>query len=163
MDQPSILPDWKDGEYHDYYATSKTLYDLNEKYPDLVTVFSIGKSARGKDILCISITNENNSKEKYTCLIDGCIHGIEWEAGEACLYLAEYLLINYKINKTINVLLNNTEVHIIPLVNPDGRQNNEFGNDNGVDLNRNFDVFFGILSQTIISTNTFCRSRNRLA
>ena len=25
LDQPSILPDWKDGEYHDYYGTIEML------------------------------------------------------------------------------------------------------------------------------------------
>ena len=145
LDQPSILPDWIDGEYHDYYETTDKLLDFKVKYPDLVNVFSIGKSVLGKDIWCIRITNEKNNKEKFSCLIDGCMHGIEWEAGESCLYLAEYLLINFDNNKTIDNILNISEVYIVPLFNPDGRQNDEFGNDNGVDLNRNFDIFFGRL------------------
>jgi len=145
LDQPSILPDWKDGEYHDYYETTDMLSDFKVKYPDLVNVFSIGESVLGKDIWCIRITNEKNKKEKFSCLIDGCIHGIEWEAGEACLYLTEYLLINFDTNTTITHILNTTEVYIVPLINPDARQNNKLwlGNDNGVDLNRNFDIFFG--------------------
>jgi hypothetical protein len=148
LDQPSILPDWKDGDYHDYDGTMLMLNDLNDKFPDLVDVFSIGESVLGRDIWCIRITNEkNNSATKLSCLIDGCIHGVEWEAGEACLYLAEYLLINFDKNETITTILNTTVVYLVPLVNPDGRQNNELwlGNDNGVDLNRNFDVFFGRL------------------
>jgi len=44
LDQPSVLPDWKDGEYHDYYETTDILSDFKVKYPDLVNVFSIGKS-----------------------------------------------------------------------------------------------------------------------
>ncbi len=31
------------------------------------------------------IHNENNYEIKSSCLIDGCIHGSEWEAGEAYL------------------------------------------------------------------------------
>ena len=150
LDQPSILPDWKDGEYHDYYGTMEMLNDFNDKYPDLVYVYSIGKSVLGKDIWCIRITNENNGELKSSCLIDGCIHGIEWEAGEACLYLAEYLLINFDNNATITNILNTTEVYIVPLVNPDGRQDDEFNNANGVDLNRNFDVFYGRLRSPCI-------------
>jgi len=148
LDQPSIIPDWKDGEYHDYYASVQMLNDFNEKYPELTNVFSIGESVLGKDIWCIRITNEKNSDDKLSCLIDGCIHGHEWEAGDACLYLAEYLLINFDNNETITTILNTTEVYLIPLVNPDGRQIEKLhyqGNDNGVDLNRNFDVFFGRL------------------
>jgi hypothetical protein len=145
LDQPSILPDWKDGDYHDYYGTMELLNDLNDKYPDMVYVFSIGKSVLGRDIWCIRITNENNDEVKSSCLIDGCIHGFEWEAGEACLYLSEYLLINFDTNETVTNILNNTELYVVPLVNPDGRQDDEFGNGNGnsVDLDRNFDVFFG--------------------
>ena len=122
LDQPSILPDWKDGEYHDYYGTMDLLNEFQIKYPDLVNVFSIGESVLGKDIWCIRITNEKNTKSKSSCLIDGCIHGGEWEAGESCLYLAEYLLINFDSNETITNILNSSEVYIVPLVNPDGRQ-----------------------------------------
>ena len=145
LDQPSVLPDWKDGDYHDYYGTTQMLNDLNDKFPDLTNVFSIGKSVLGRDIWCIRVTNENNREAKFSCLIDGCIHGCEWEAGEACLYLAEYILINFDTNATVTNILNNTKVYIVPLVNPDGRQKDGRFNDNGIDLNRNFDIDFGRL------------------
>jgi hypothetical protein len=121
------------------------LNDFNEQYPTLVYVFSIGKSVLGRDIWCIKITNENSNKVKSSCLIDGCIHGYEWESAEACMYLLEYLLINFDKNITITNILNTTEIYIVPLLNPDGRENNERSNNNGVDLNRNYDVFFGKL------------------
>ena len=73
------------------------------------------------------------------------MHGNEWEGGEACLYLAEYLLINFENNKTFTTMLNTTKIYLIPLVNPDGREADERFTDNGVDPNRNFDVFFGKL------------------
>ena len=141
--KPSVLPDWKDGEYHEYYKTTGLLNEFQIKYPDLVNVFSIGESVLGKEIWCIRITNEKNNQAKYTCLIDGCIHGCEWEAGEACLYLAECLLINFDNNETVTNILNTTEVFIVPLLNPDGRQKDDRFNENGIDLNRNFDVDFG--------------------
>jgi len=145
MDQPSILPDWKDGDYHSYLETREMLNNFNSKYPNLVNIFEIGISVLEKDIECIIITNERNRTEKFSCLIDGCIHGCEWESGEACLYIAEYLLINYGTNKTISNILNTTKVYIVPLVNPDGRENDYRFNENGIDLNRNFDIDFGRL------------------
>lgn len=138
-----ILPDWNDEEYHDYDKTSDFLKEFQTIYPDLAHVFSIGKSVLGKDIWCIKITNEKNNQAKYSCLIDGCIHGCEWEAGEACLYLIEYLLINFDLNETVTNILNTTEVYVVPLVNPDGRQEDYRFNENGIDLNRNFDINFG--------------------
>ncbi|MCX6664182.1 MAG: M14 family zinc carboxypeptidase [Euryarchaeota archaeon] len=148
LDQPSVLPNWTDGEYHDYYGTIEMLNGFNEKYPDLVDMFSIGKSVLGNDIWCIKLTNKKNDTIKSSCLIDGCIHGNEWEGGEACLYLAEYLLINFDANETITQILNSSEIYIIPLVNPDGRQENTRWNENGIDLNRNFDIGFGRLLPT---------------
>ena len=145
LDMPCILPDWEDGDYHGYYETMEMINNFNSKFPDTVDVFTIGRSVLGKDIECISITNEKNRDVKYTCLIDGCIHGSEWEAGEACLYIAEYLLINFGRNDTINDILNNTIIYIVPLLNPDGREDDYRYNENGIDLNRNFDVDFGRL------------------
>ena len=126
------------------------LNDFNGKYPDLVNVFSIGQSVLGKDIWCIRVTNEKNHTRKSSCLIDGCIHGSEWEGGEACLYLAEYLLINFEANQTITHILNSSVVDLIPLVNPDGRQKDYRFNDNDIDLCRNFDIDFGRIRGSVI-------------
>ena len=150
IDHPSILPDWNDGGYHNYEATSQKILVWNNEYPNLIDYFSIGKSVLGKDIWCIRITNEKNNAEKHSCLIDGCIHGCEWEAGEACLYLSEYLLINFGMNSSINNILNNSNIYIIPLLNPDSRNSDSRFNDNGIDLCRNFDIDFGRLRGSAI-------------
>jgi len=150
IDQSSILPNWEDGDYHDYDATIKKLNDFNSKFPNLVDIYPLGKTVQDRNIFCIRITNERNQKSKYSCLIDGCIHGNEWEAGEACLYLAEYLLINFDKNSTITNILNISEIYIVPLVNPDGREENTRWNYNGIDLNRNFDIDFGRLRGSCI-------------
>ena len=150
LDQSAIFPNWKDGVYHDYYATTQKLDDFNDVFPNLVYRYSIGKSVQGRDIWCIKITNEKIVGRKYSCLIDGCIHGNEWEAGEICLYLAEYLLINFGNNATVTHILNTTEIYIVPLFNPDGRQQNTRWNYNGIDLNRNFDVNFGNLRGRVV-------------
>jgi hypothetical protein len=150
LDQLALLPDWRDGEYHDYKATEKKLNEFTEEFPDLTYLYSIGKSVQDRDLWCIKITNENNNRRKYSCLIDGCIHGNEWEAGEICLYLAEYLLINFGENATVTQILNTTEIYIVPLFNPDGREQNTRWNYNGIDLNRNFDVDFGKLYGRVV-------------
>jgi murein tripeptide amidase MpaA len=144
-DCPSKLPEWKDGEYHDYEETLLKLHNFSENYPDLVDMFSIGKSVQGRNIWCIRITNEKNIHDKYSCLISGCMHGNEWKGGEVCLYFADFLLINYDTNETVKNILNISEIYLIPLLNPDGREADTRWNANGIDLNRNFDVHFGRL------------------
>jgi len=144
-DKIALLPNWKDNEYHDYEGTTQKLKTLDQQYSGLVKLFSIGKSVKNRDIWCVKITNEDSHSQKYSCVIDGCIHGSEWEAGELCLYLAEYLLINFGKNNTVSEIVNTSEIYLIPLLNPDGREQNIRWNNNGVDLNRNFDVHFGRL------------------
>ncbi len=144
-DQPAILPNWTDGNYHDYPKLVTTLTDYDTAYPGLVTLDTIGKSVDDRYIWSLKITNESHPGTKYICLFTGCIHGNEWEGGEACLYLAEYLLINYARNQTITKILDTTEIDFIPLINPDGRQLDQRWNDNGIDLNRNFPINFAAI------------------
>ena len=64
------------------------------------------------------------------------------------IYLAEHLALNYGREERITRLVNNTEIYILPSLNPDGYSlsrtgdcdNNRAGrnNANKVDLNRNF-------------------------
>jgi len=137
----SDLPDWEKEEYHNYEQTIEKINSLKEKYYDLLSFFPIGKSVLGKDILCVKIKSKN--KAKYSCLIDGCIHGSEWESGELCLYFLESLLKNYGKDKNLSKVMDMSEINVIPILNPDGRQKDRRWNENGVDLNRNFDVHYG--------------------
>lgn len=154
-DKPLILPDWKEDYYHNYEKTSVFLADLETLYPDYVKVFSIGTSVENRDIFCIRITNESITEDKYSCLIDGCIHGCEWEAGESCLYLSEYLLINAESNNSIKKILDNSEIYIVPLLNPDSREKDTRFNSNGIDLCRNFDIDFGRMRGSAIRLGQF--------
>ena len=63
LEQAAILPDWHDGSYHDYGATTQMLNDLNYKFHDLVEVLYIGKSVLGRDIWCIKINNKNTNND----------------------------------------------------------------------------------------------------
>lgn len=142
-DDPAMLPQWSDDNWHGYDALSQELASLNQTYPDLVDVFSIGKSVQGRDLWCIRITDEKSAGSKLSCLIEGNIHGNEIEGGESCVYLIEYLLINFEKNATVRGMLESNEVYVVPMVNPDGREANTRENANKVDLNRNFDVDWG--------------------
>ncbi len=155
LDKTMILPNWKDNNFHDYDKTTSFLKNLNKNYPEYVEVFSIGKSVENRDIYCIRITNESKNREKFSCLIDGCIHGCEWEAGESCLYLSEFLLINSKHNESIKNILDKSEIYIVPLVNPDSREKDSRFNSKGIDLCRNFDIDFGRMRGSAIRLGQF--------
>lgn len=75
------------------------------------------------------------------------MHGNEAVGRELLLHLAEHLLSNYGTDPYITYLLDNTRIHLMPSMNPDGFEDSREGecvgsggryNSRGYDLNRNF-------------------------
>lgn len=77
-------------------------------------------------------------KHNPKILIDGGIHGSERNSVFALYCLAYDIVHNWADNPILAELRNNVELHIVPVVNPYGFDNNGRLNANDVDLNRNF-------------------------
>lgn len=96
------------------YSHSQMLADmqsLQNKYPALVQISSIGKSAENRDIPVMRIGNPN---AKHHVLMQGAMHGREHFT--ACLLMAIS-----DISLSRNLLANNDICyHMIPMTNPDG-------------------------------------------
>ena len=86
----------------------------------------------------------------------GCHHAREWISVEVPLYIAQYLANNYSTDEEVRQLIDNCQIWIVPVVNPDGyeysrttdrmwRKNRRDNGDGtfGVDLNRNYDSMWG--------------------
>jgi hypothetical protein len=133
--------------YPTYDAYIEVMYQFEELYPDLCDVFSIGKSAEARDLLFAKITGNNTREEEKPCfLYTATIHGDETAGYVLMLHLIDFLLGNYGSNDKVTHLVDNLEIWINPLANPDGTYaggNNSVygatrGNANGIDLNRNY-------------------------
>ncbi|XP_077997404.1 carboxypeptidase D-like [Glandiceps talaboti] len=81
------------------------------------------------------------------------MHGNEVIGREILLHFAEYLLSNYGVDDDITKFVDNTRIHILPTMNPDGFERSFVGicqgiigryNNDGYDLNRNFPDAFEI-------------------
>ncbi len=115
-------------------------------YPDLCLLDTVGTSYYGKLILVLKISdNVNNDEEEPETFYTSTIHGDETGGFILMLRLADYLLKNYGTNARVANLVDNLEIWINPLANPDGtyRAGNIIssptrGNAGGYDLNRNF-------------------------
>ncbi|MCK4511038.1 carboxypeptidase regulatory-like domain-containing protein, partial [bacterium] len=68
----------------------------------------------------------------------GAHHGDETISVEVCYYMAEYLLENYGTDPQVTWLVNEREIWIIPMLNPDGHTAGSRYNAEGTDLNRNY-------------------------
>ncbi|MEQ2174703.1 hypothetical protein GOODEAATRI_010503, partial [Goodea atripinnis] len=96
----------------------------------------------------------NNRPNKKAMWIDCGIHAREWISPAFCLIFVHYSLSFYNQNPDITQILNNMDVYVMPVMNPDGykytwtknrmwRKNRSFKKNTsciGVDLNRNFDA-----------------------
>jgi hypothetical protein len=112
---------WRDWQhYHGYSEIVDTLSYLNITYPNIVDVFSIGKSWLNQDIYCIRLTNESNTHPKPKVLFVGYHHPREPISAELALYFAVDAATNFGTNETITHMLNYSEIYIIPALNVDG-------------------------------------------
>lgn len=129
------------------------LHKITELYPTIAKLYSIGKSVEKRDLWVVKIsTNVNDDRPvgkpmfKYV----GNMHGNEALSRQLLLYLIQHLLTNYGKDDYVTRLINSTEIHILPSMNPDGFERAKEGdcngialesgrtNANGKDLNRDF-------------------------
>jgi len=96
------------------------LLALNETYPNIVDVFSIGKSWQDRDIYCVRLTNETDTSSKPQLLFVGYHHAREPITAELSLYFTVDAATKYGTNEAITRLLNRTEIYVVPALNVDG-------------------------------------------
>lgn len=126
-------------DYPSYGQMKSRLMAAAAKRPDIMTVFSIGKSVMGKDLLVVKISDNVNADEsepefKYI----SSMHGDEIVGRELTVGLIEEIAQKYGQDQELTDLVNNTEIFIMPSMNPDGSEKRQRANANNVDLNRNF-------------------------
>jgi hypothetical protein len=126
-------------DFHTYSQMVTVLQSIATTYPDITELYTLGESVQGRILYGLKITDnpdvEENEPEVRIC---GLHHGNEFMSAELPLNLALHLVQNYSINPSITELVDNREIWIIPMVNPDGREANTRYNAHGIDLNRNY-------------------------
>ncbi|OWR51415.1 molting carboxypeptidase A [Danaus plexippus plexippus] len=140
--------DWKN--YHRLDVIYSFMDDLAAQYPYLCTVNVIGKSAEGRDLRMLKISNGNN--ENMGVWLDGSIHPREWVSTAVVTYFADRLVRSFHEQPDS---VTNKDWYILPVLNPDGyeyththdrmwrKNRNRYGECVGVDLNRNFSYGWG--------------------
>lgn len=136
--------DWQ--SYPTYFQYDSIMHKFLTLYPSLCHLDTIGKTKLGRYVLALKISdnagvNEDEPKVFYT----SSMHGDEIGGYVLMLRLADYLLKNYTLDNRVKNMVDNMEIWINPLANPDGTftTGNTITyptryNADGVDLNRNF-------------------------
>lgn len=148
------------GPYHTYENMTTMLQNLAANHSDIMELFSIGTTYQGRTIWAVKISdNVQQEENEPQVLFMGAHHGNEKPGTEVCLRFIQYLVDNYHASDkdpsgySVSTLVNDTEIYVIPMVNPDGyaadqRENKEpnhgsfghslFVTSYGVDINRNY-------------------------
>ena len=126
-------------KYHTYDEIIALMDSLANAFPAICKKFSLGTSVQGRQLSCLKISdNVSTDETEPEVLFDGGIHGDEIGGAENAIRFARHLCANYTKNTEVTNLINNREIWIYPMVNPDGRVNMSRYNGNQVDLNRDF-------------------------
>lgn len=125
--------------YPSFNEIETFLKKIAKDYPHIAKLESIGKSVDGKDLWVLKLsdnvgTDEKEPEFKYI----SSMHGDEITGRELMQFLIQDLVEGYGKDKRITDLINNTELYIMPSMNPDGSERKQRANANGYDLNRNF-------------------------
>jgi len=145
------------GDFHSYYEVETELKAMETAHPDLAKVFVLGDSLEGRHIYALKVSaNVQLDEDEAQVLFLGCHHAREWISVEVPFLFGKYLLDQYGSNPDITRLMKNSEIWIVPLVNPDGleysihtyrywRKNRRDNGDGswGVDINRNYGYAWG--------------------
>jgi len=109
------------------------------QYPNICQLVQFGTSVQGRPLYFMKISDnftqqENEPELRYF----SSIHGDEVVGYDLLIRLIQLLTTQYGTTPRISNIVNNTELWICPMLNPDGYIAHERYNANNVDLNRNF-------------------------
>jgi len=173
---PQILRDF--GLFYTYWEMRDSVNAFAARYPAICKKDSAGRSYQGLALLALKISDNPAVDEGEPAMcINGATHAREPMGTHLCIDFAQYLLSNYGTDSFVTWLVNNRQIYIIPVMNPDGyRYNSDSGGATsnirknrhfytgqgtstaGVDLNRNYGYKWGwdnIGSSPTVTSETF--------
>lgn len=130
-------------DYPSFVQVEATMREIASRYPNIMRLSSIGKSVQGRDLYVMKVsdnvaTDEVEPEVKYI----SSMHGNEITGRELMLRFLEEIGQRYNAgDEAIVKLVNNSEIYIMPSMNPDGSELRQRGNANYADLNRDFPDF----------------------
>ena len=142
-------------------ALTMEVGDWSKENPEIVNLLDVGKSELGKSLWVVQLSDwsmetKPDGSPKEIIYIDGGHHGNEY-LGTALAWLSAKWYINGWIegNEEAIRVLQNSEVHVLIMLNPDGNDFDTRWNINQVDLNRNYDHYWNTCPTTQPGSSAF--------
>jgi len=124
--------------YPSITEVNSTMAAIVSEHSGICRLETLGTSEQGRPIYAVVVTKDPaQNVAEPRIRVCGNIHGDEKGSGMTVLNFLTVLMDNYGTSDMCTYLVDNAEMWIIPVVNPDGYYNNSRYNASGVDLNRN--------------------------
>ncbi|HVP90431.1 MAG TPA: M14 family metallopeptidase [Terriglobales bacterium] len=122
--RPKVRGQMDFAHYHTYGEVVEFLQQWAKDYPDLVALYSVGRSFEGRDIWQVTITNKATGPdtEKPAFYIEGNRHSGEVTAAESALYFAWYVLTHYGKEAAVTAVVDTKALYVRVKNNPDGSE-----------------------------------------
>ncbi len=144
-------PDW-DLQFTTYQQMVDQMEQAGLDHPGMLRLDTLGYSVQGRMILGAKISdNPDQEENEPEFRIIACHHGNEYMSVEVALLMLAHLTDNYGSDPQATHLVDDLEIWIIPMMNPDGRTAGTRYNANGVDLNRDYGYMWDYLTPGIFS------------
>jgi murein tripeptide amidase MpaA len=110
--------------FYKYDEIRGFLREVEEAYPELVSVSAIGTSHEGREIMVATLTNKKTGPdtEKPAYWIDANIHAGEVTGCTVALYTIWHYTANYGKDERVTRLLNDYTVYVVPRIAVDGSE-----------------------------------------
>jgi len=129
---PEVTPALKKEKgFTNHQELTEYLQQLSSRFPDKLTLTSVGKSKNGLNIPLV-LLKTNTQAPKIRVWLQGGLHGDEPASTESMLYLLYELL----HNPANTPLFDSLEIALVPMANIDGYLKQERNNAENLDLNR---------------------------
>lgn len=162
---PMDMRDFLDPQtYHRFAPIKSYLEEITARHK-FVNTIDLGKTHEGRAILAVKIGESKFGADTPSVLIDGGMHAREWITVATAIQNIGRLikLFNSPTDSSCSNVLTSIDWYIVPVLNPDGyeysHENDRFWRKNrrpapegstceGVDLNRNFEIGYGLGADT---------------
>lgn len=137
--------EWVDTSFIKTYSDHDQMRDILDKvqtdFPEIAERYTIGHSEEERDLICMRISQGvRNQRTLLKPMVKyvANIHGDEAVGREMLIGLSRYLTENYATDPRVRRIVDTTDIHLLPSVNPDGNAADSRHNANDEDLNRAF-------------------------
>ena len=122
--KPKVEGEMDFSHYHTYAEVVSFLKAWAKDHPDIVDLYSVGKTFEGRDIWQITITSKATGKDtdKPALFLEGNRHSGEVTAAESALYFAWYIITQYGADPEITRLVDSKALYVKVKNNPDGSE-----------------------------------------